>query len=82
MGRQCQLTGKKTLYGNAVSHSERKTRRPWKVNLVTKKLFLEDENRWVKVRLSTRALKTITRKMTLSEYCKKHNIDTTQFQTI
>ena len=82
MGRQCALTGKKTMFGNNVSHSEAKTRRTWKVNLLTKKLFLEDENRWVKVKLSTRALKTITRRMTFSEYCKKYKINTKQFKTI
>lgn len=82
MSRLCALTGKRTRFGNSISHSEVKNKRKWKVNLHTKKLYLEDEDRWVKVRLSTKALKTITRKMGLSEYCRKNNIDTRKFQTV
>lgn len=62
MARKCVVTGKGTSYGNAVSHSHLKTRRIWKVNVVTKNIFLEDENRWVKVKLSTRALRTLKKK--------------------
>lgn len=80
MSRICELTGKKTTFGNTISHSEVKTRRKWRVNLHTKKLYLEDEDRWVKVRLSAKALKTITRRMSLSEYCKKHGINTKKFK--
>ncbi|MFW5891709.1 MAG: 50S ribosomal protein L28 [bacterium] len=79
MSRRCALTGKKTVFGNNVSHSELKTRRKWKTNLIKKKLYLEDEDRWVRIRLSTKALRTITRKMSFSEYCKKHNINTKKF---
>lgn len=50
------------MYGNAVSHSHLKTRRIWKVNIVKKNIFLEDENRWVTVKLSTRALRTLRKK--------------------
>jgi len=62
MARRCMVTGRGTMYGNAVSHSHLKTRRIWKVNLVKKNIFLEDENRWVTVKLSTRALRTLRKK--------------------
>ncbi len=62
MARKCTVTGRGTMYGNAVSHSHLKTRRIWKVNIVTKKVFLEDENRYVTVKLSTRALRTLRKK--------------------
>lgn len=62
MARKCIVTGRGTMYGNAVSHSHLKTRRIWKVNVVTKKVFLEDENRYVTVKLSTRALRTLRKK--------------------
>lgn len=62
MARKCVVTGKGTMYGNAVSHSHLKTRRIWKVNIVKKNIFLEDENRWVTVKISTRALRTLRKK--------------------
>jgi len=62
MARKCVVTGRGTMYGNAVSHSHLKTRRIWKVNIVKKNIFLEDENRWVTVKLSTRALRTLRKK--------------------
>ncbi|MCB1192709.1 MAG: 50S ribosomal protein L28 [Leptospiraceae bacterium] len=62
MARRCVVTGKGTRSGNAVSHSHLKTKRLWKVNVVEKKIFLEDENRWVRVKISTRALRTLKKK--------------------
>jgi ribosomal protein L28 len=62
MARRCMVTGRGTMYGNSVSHSHLKTRRIWKVNIVKKDIFLEDENRWVTVKLSTRALRTLRNK--------------------
>lgn len=62
MARKCVVTGKGTTAGNNVSHSHKKTRRLWKVNTVKKKVFLEDENRYVRVTLSTRALRTLKKK--------------------
>lgn len=59
MARRCQISGKQTASGNNVSHSHRKTRRKFKVNLVTKKVYLADENRWVRLKLSARMLKTL-----------------------
>lgn len=62
MARRCMVTGRGTTYGNSVSHSHLKTRRLWKVNIVKKDIFLEDENRWVTVKISTRALRTLRNK--------------------
>jgi large subunit ribosomal protein L28 len=62
MARRCQLTGKRPLTGNNVSHSNRRTKRRQLPNLQTKRIFIPEENRWVRIRLSTRALRTVTRK--------------------
>lgn len=62
MARQCEVTGRKTVFGNKVSHSNRKTRRKFKLNLVTKRVYIADENRFVKMTLSTRALRTLRKK--------------------
>jgi len=62
MARRCQLTGKGTRTGNNVSHSHRKTKRTFKANVHKKRIFLEDEKRWVTVNISTRALRTIQKK--------------------
>ena len=74
MARRCIVTGRGTMYGNAVSHSHLKTRRIWKVNIVKKNIFLEDENRWVTVKISTRALRTL-RKKGLKAAIKDHGGD-------
>ncbi len=57
----CQITGKKAQNGNNVSHSNKKTHRKFAPNLKTKKLWLEEEGRFVSVRLSTAALRTINK---------------------
>ena len=62
MSRTCQLSGKHTGYGNNVSHSHIKTRRNFKVNLVSKKVFIADENRWVRLKMSARMLRTLNKK--------------------
>lgn len=62
MARKCAITGKGTITGNNVSHSHKKTRRIWKLNVVTKKIFLEDENRTVRVKVSTRGLRILNKK--------------------
>lgn len=62
MSRVCQVTGKKALVGNKVSHSNRKSKRRFEVNLRTKRFWFEEENRWVKLRLSARAMRTIDKK--------------------
>ena len=62
MARKCQLTGKGPLSGNNVSHSNRRTKRRQLPNLQTKRIYIPEEDRWVRVRLSTRALRTVTKK--------------------
>jgi len=59
MSRQCQLTGKKANNGYAVSHSHRRTKKLQQVNLHWKRIWWPEGNRWVKLRLSTKAIKTI-----------------------
>lgn len=62
MARKCALTGKRPLTGNRVSHSNRKTKRRQYPNLQKKKIYVPELDRWVQVKLSTRALRTITKK--------------------
>jgi large subunit ribosomal protein L28 len=62
MSRVCQLTGKSVMVGNNVSHSNRKTKRKFLPNLVTKKFFLPEEDSYVTLKISTSALRTINKK--------------------
>jgi large subunit ribosomal protein L28 len=59
MSRVCQVTGKKPLVGSNVSHSNRHTKRRFEINLRTKRFWLEDEKRWVSLRLTARAMRLI-----------------------
>ncbi|HET6227696.1 MAG TPA: 50S ribosomal protein L28 [Bacteroidia bacterium] len=61
MSRVCEITGKKAIVGNKVSHSNTKTKRKFNVNLKVKKFFLPEENKWISLRISTSALKTINK---------------------
>ena len=60
--RVCDLTGKKAMSGNSVSHSNAKTKRRFYPNLQTKKFFLTGENRWITLQVSTSAMRTINKK--------------------
>ncbi|MFN5910617.1 MAG: 50S ribosomal protein L28 [Bacteroidota bacterium] len=62
MSRVCQLTGKSVMVGNNVSHSNRKTKRKFYPNLVTKKFYLPDEDAFITLKISTSALRTINKK--------------------
>lgn len=62
MSRVCQLTGKKPLVGNNVSHANNRTKRRFLPNLQKKKVWLSDEKKWITLKLSTDALKTIDKK--------------------
>lgn len=62
MSRVCQLTGKKAVIGNKVSHSNKKTKRKFNPNLVVKRFFLPEESRWITLKISTSALKNIHKK--------------------
>lgn len=62
MAKICQITGKKVITGNNVSHSHKKTRRTFRPNLFKKKYFLPDENRWIHLIVSTSGMKIIQKK--------------------
>ncbi|MCP4494901.1 MAG: 50S ribosomal protein L28 [Gammaproteobacteria bacterium] len=59
MSRVCQVTGKKPVAGNNVSHANNRTRRRFLPNLHTHKFWVESENRWVKLRVSTKGMRII-----------------------
>jgi large subunit ribosomal protein L28 len=61
MSRVCQLTGKKVMVGNNVSHSNRKTKRKFYPNLITKKFYLPEEDKYITLKISTSALRTINK---------------------
>jgi large subunit ribosomal protein L28 len=61
MARVCQITGKKAMYGNNVSHSNRKTRRRFDINLFRKKFYLPTEDRWIDLNISAAGLRTINK---------------------
>jgi len=62
MARRCQISGKQTGHGNSISHSHIRSKRTFKINLITKKVFIADENRFVKLKMSARMLKTLNNK--------------------
>ncbi|BAZ44488.1 50S ribosomal protein L28 [Chondrocystis sp. NIES-4102] len=62
MGRRCQITGKKANNAMAVSHSHRRTKKLQGVNLQWKRVWWAEGNRWVRLRLSTKAIKTLETK--------------------
>jgi large subunit ribosomal protein L28 len=59
MARVCQVTGKKPMSGNNVSHANNKTKRRFLPNLQNRKFWVESENRWVSMRITNAALRTI-----------------------
>ena len=62
MSRVCQITGKKTSVGNRVSHAHNKTRRKFYPNLQKQRFYIPEEDRWITLTVSTRAIKTINKK--------------------
>jgi large subunit ribosomal protein L28 len=61
MARVCQVTGKRPITGNKVSHSNIKTKRRFLPNLQTKRYFLAEEDKWVTIKLSTEGIRTIAK---------------------
>jgi large subunit ribosomal protein L28 len=59
MARVCEITGKKPVTGNHVSHANNKTKRRFLPNLQRRRFWVESENRWISLRLSNVALRTI-----------------------
>ena len=62
MARVCQVTGKKPITGNSVSHSNIKTKRRFLPNLQTKRFFLTEENKWITLKLSADGLRTVNKR--------------------
>ena len=61
MSKICQITGKKAMIGNNVSHSRRRTKRTFEVNLFTKKFYYVEEDRWISLRLCANGLRIINK---------------------
>ncbi len=59
MARVCPITGKKTVFGNNISHANNKTRRRWEPNLQWKRIWIPSENRVVRMRVCARGLRTM-----------------------
>ena len=62
MSRVCELTGKKAMVGNNVSHAMNKTKRKFGANLVKKRFYIPEEDKWVTLKVSASALKNINKK--------------------
>lgn len=62
MARICDITGKKVMAGNNVSHSNKKTKRKFYPNLQTKKFFIPESGEWITLKVTTNALRTIDKK--------------------
>jgi len=61
MSKVCQLTGKRPITGNNVSHSKRRTKRRFLPNLQKKRFFIPETDQWVTIKISTSALRTINK---------------------
>ena len=62
MYRVCELTGKKAMVGNNVSHALNRTKRKFNANLMTKRFYIPEEDKWVTLKVSASALKNINKK--------------------
>jgi large subunit ribosomal protein L28 len=74
MAKVCQITGKRTISGNNVSHANNRTKRKFYPNLHNKRLFLEEEKVWVNLKVSTHALRIIN-KLGLSQTLRKAGLE-------
>jgi large subunit ribosomal protein L28 len=61
MSKICQITGKKAMIGNNVSHSKRRTKRTFDVNLFTKKFYWVEQDTWISLNVSANGLRIINR---------------------
>ena len=76
MSKVCQISGKKVMFGNNVSKALNRTRRRFDANIIRKRFFVPDEDKWVTLNVSTAVLKTINKKgisAVLKEAKKKGN---------
>nr|YP_009313067.1 Ribosomal protein L28 [Dermonema virens]SCW21321.1 Ribosomal protein L28 [Dermonema virens] len=66
MSKVCRITGKKKNNGYSISHSHVRTRKIQNVNLQVKKIWSEKQNRWIKIKISTKAIKTLMKRSKLA----------------
>ena len=78
MSRVCDLTGARSNNGMAVSHSHIRTKKLQRVNLQKRRLWWDEGNRWINLRISTKALKSI-QKVGLGKFAKSQGIDLKKF---
>jgi len=78
MSRVCELTGAKANNGMAVSHSHIRTKKLQQVNLQKRRLWWQEGNKWVTLRISTKALKSI-QKVGLNKFAKTQGVDLSKF---
>ena len=78
MARKCQLSGKKANNAFAISHSHRRTKKLQEANLQWKRIWWAEGKRFVRLRLSTKAIKTLENK-TLQQYAKEAGLDLSKF---
>lgn len=62
MSRVCELTGKRAMVGNNLSHAMNKTKRKFNVNLKKKRFYIPEEDQWITLKVSTSALKNINKR--------------------
>ena len=62
MSRVCQITGRRSMVGNTVSHSKRRVKRRFHINLFKKKFYYPEENRWIQLTVSAAGIRTINKK--------------------
>ncbi len=74
MSRRCDLTGKRPNVANKVSHSNIKTKKRQLPNLQTRRIWWEEESRYVTLKLSTRALRTLSKK-TLGQFLRDSGLE-------
>ena len=60
--KRCQVTGKRSIVGNHVSHAKNRTKRKFFPNLITKRFYIPEEDQWIKLKISTSTLRTINKK--------------------
>ncbi|HMQ48525.1 MAG TPA: 50S ribosomal protein L28 [Saprospiraceae bacterium] len=70
MSKVCQLTGKRPMSGNNVSHSNRKTKRRFLPNLHTKRFYVPETDQWITLKVSSKAIRTID-KLGIYEYLRQ-----------
>ena len=62
MSRICDITGKRVMFGNNVSHAMNKTRRRFDINLIKKRFYIPEEDKWINLKIKASVLKTINKK--------------------